>query len=113
MEKIKILDLNFAEEHNLEEINDYSEELKQMLIDNNKLFEIGYICSDCGKFTTGTVSVETSRGERYLVCEDCITNSEVYFYCDDCETWYDDTVNSYTTSDGRTICNDCRNEHYV
>lgn len=113
MEKIKILDLNFAEEHNLEEINDYSEELKQQLDNSNTPYEIGYICSDCGEFATGTIAVETSRGDTRQVCEDCITNSEVYFCCEDCETWYDDTVNSYTTSDGRTICDGCRCEHYI
>lgn len=107
MKKIKNLTTNTIE--------DYTEELEQKLADNNIDYEIGYICNDCGDFIKefDEINVYTNVGTTYKICENCINNSSVYFYCDDCDTWYDDTVYSYETQNGNTICVSCRDNNYV
>lgn len=93
-------------------IVDYSDEIIEKIQTD---YEIGYICKDCGSFTPedNITFVTSNTGYEYPVCEDCISNSESYFFCDDCNYWFDDTVNRYITHDDRTICNDCRYDHYT
>lgn len=95
-------------------IEDYTETLAQQLEDANTEYELGYICSDCGEFTPkdSTTFVTNDKGYENPVCEDCISDSSVYFYCDDCCTWYDYTVQDYTTEDDRIICEHCRYDNY-
>ena len=116
MKKIKILDLKFLEENYLEEINDYTEELEQKLADNNIDYEIGYICDDCGEFVKefDEYDVYSNNGNKYKICNNCITNSNAYFRCDHCGTWYErETVYSYTTVNDATICQSCKDDYYV
>lgn len=95
-------------------ITDYTETLANELTTNNTDYELGYTCSDCGTFTRedNTTFVRNNEGDENPVCEDCISNSSNYFYCDDCDNWFDDTVANYETEDNRIICSDCRYEDY-
>ena len=95
-------------------VEEYTETLANELDNNNIEYEIGYICSNCGYFTPedSTTFVTNNNGYENPVCDDCISDSATYFYCDDCETWYDYTVQDYTTEDNRIICENCRYEDY-
>lgn len=116
MKKIKILDLKFLEENYLEEINDYTEELEQKLADNNIDYEIGYICDDCGEFVKefDIYDVYSNNDNKYKICNNCLINSNAYFYCDHCGQWYErETVYSYTTVNDATICQNCKDDYYL
>lgn len=95
-------------------IEEDTEELETELANNNIEYEIGYICDSCEEFEEedSITWVTDNHGYDHPVCDVCL-NSNDYFYCEDCETWYDDSVCSYTTLGGRTICENCRYEYYV
>ena len=106
--------IRYLNENNEVMIEDYTDQLAQELTTNNTEYETGYICSDCGEFISedSTTFVTNDKGYENPVCEDCISDSATYFYCDDCCTWYDYTVQDYTTEDDRIICEHCRYEDY-
>lgn len=95
-------------------IIDYSEEKIDELIETNTPYEVGYICDDCGCFTPEVdINMVTNReGGKYPVCDSCIMADE-YFYCECCNTYYDDSVASYGTSNGDIICEDCYDNYYI
>lgn len=107
MKKIKNLATNTIE--------DYTEELEQKLANDNTPYEIGYICNDCGEFHGEDYMTEVNTNNQntpYMICEHCINNSLIYFYCDDCGNWYDDTIDYYYTQNGNIICESCRDSNY-
>lgn len=95
-------------------VEEYSEILVNELTTNNIAYETGYICEDCGCFISeeDATFVTNNHGNDYPVCEDCLSNGD-YFYCEDCDNWYDNSVDQYLTHDDRTICSDCRYEDYT
>lgn len=107
MKKIKNLENNT--------IANYSETLEESFKNSNIDYEIGYICEDCGDFIIEfeEYNVYSNEGTIYKICEHCINNSSIYFYCDDCDTWYDDSVYRYETQNGNIICETCRDNNYV
>lgn len=106
--------IRYLNENNEVMVEEYSENLVNELTTNNIDYELGYICSDCGEFTNedSTTFVTNDKGYENPVCENCISDSAHYFYCDDCCTWYDYTVQDYTTEDNRIICEHCKYDDY-
>ena len=63
-------------------------------------------CTICGKKTHGLTMVD----EETWVCEDCL--EENYFQCDEClEYWSYDYVEFFHLKNGKTICENCREDH--
>ena len=106
MEKIRILNTN--------EILSYSEEEINRLQTENIEFEIGTICNDCNKFLPDgeCIPVNTVHGLIY-VCDDCISSSDNYFYCDDCNQWYLKSDYNYYYYGDNVICEYCRDDNYI
>lgn len=106
--------IKYTNENNEVMIAEYTTTLVDELDNNNVEYELGYICYDCGEFTpeNNITVVYNHCGEEHFICENCICDSSKYFYCNDCEAWYDETICSYTTEDGQIICEGCRYENY-
>lgn len=63
-------------------------------------------CTNCGKKKCKLTAVD----EVTFVCDDCL--EEEYFQCDECkEYWSYDDVEFFHLKDGRTICENCREDH--
>lgn len=70
------------------------------------------LCRRCGSLfglTTNSDYVEIDG--NYWCDSDCATRDGC-FYCEHCDTWYDDSVAWYRTHDGNTICQYCCEDHY-
>lgn len=65
------------------------------------------ICADCGRLIEPEEESYTTHDGR-VICDDCISD---YFFCDDCEEWYnyDELVNVYDSYGDivRTVCDSC------
>lgn len=63
-------------------------------------------CTLCGKETHNLTMVD----EETWVCDDCF--KENYFQCDEClEYWNYDYVEFFHLKNGKTICENCREDH--
>ena len=83
--------------------------LKDRLYYNNVEFKTIAQCKNCGEWTEDYITINSRHG-NFQVCCECADN---YFYCEDCEEYYDDTYDTFETIGGRVICEDCRYNDYV
>lgn len=90
-----------------------SNNIHNILEDNNISFSTGVYCNECGDLTEDYTEVYDNYGNNYYVCEYCINNNDKFFYCDDCEVWYDNSVDRYYTADNRVICDGCYGDDYT
>ena len=62
-------------------------------------------CTNCGKKNYNLTAVD----ELTFVCEECL--EEEYFQCEECMEYYAyDDVEFFHLKDGRTICENCRDD---
>lgn len=74
-------------------------------------------CDECGEASNECVTVIGRYGQAHSYCRHCLEEAmdrgRVY-YCEDCEEYYEERwYSSYTTHDGRTICEGCRENNYA
>ena len=63
-------------------------------------------CTLCGRTGCDLTAVD----EFTFVCDECL--EQEFFCCDDCgEYWSYDEMEFYHLKDGRTICENCREDH--
>jgi len=76
-------------------------------------------CDECGEWYDGSLITQVDGGwrnaDRYL-CEDCLEDGlrrGSVFFCGDCSEYFvSRTVDSYTTHDGQTVCENCVSDHW-
>lgn len=74
-------------------------------------------CDECGGASNDCVAVIGRYGQTHCYCRHCLEEAmdrgRVYF-CEDCEEYYEERwYSSYTTHDGRTICENCCDNNYA
>jgi len=70
------------------------------------------LCEQCGEYHDND---KTHDVENYgEVCEECLENG-MFFYCDDCETWYKLTTDNhfYMPNLDKTVCESCYSDYHV
>lgn len=70
------------------------------------------VCKCCGQEVSRNHTTKAYFDGYYdYICDDCI--SAHFFYCEDCEEYYNSSFYSmYATDEGRTICESCRDDYY-
>lgn len=74
------------------------------------------MCDECGEIDDDCATVIGRYGQTHRYCRHCLDQAmddgKVY-WCEDCEEYYEERwYSSFTTHDGRTICENCCDNNY-
>ncbi len=76
-------------------------------------------CDRCGEYHRSRDLIPVYHGWRRsdeYICDACLEaglENDNVFHCDDCGDYYGDDIEQYTVRGGDTVCESCRNYHWV